>query len=248
MRARSVANGAASACKRLEAYQDSIPVVLLALSAALREEGGLSTPGIMRPCITDQEVYSAYEQELQTARDALCAGTFSDRRWPVQVIAGLIKLWFRQLPTRLLKLIRKDVLSDGRVLTEPLRAEAAVDAMPDPFRSLLQWLLDLLAVIVQHEHGPPGHDGTAGGTTAADNGNGADASGTGISAGEAAKLIVPLLISLVDFRLLVHGSDHTVPDGLSASESVLDFFTALIESRVHKLKSGGKTNRPKISC
>ena len=98
-----------------------------------------------------------------------------------------------------------------------------------------QWLLELMATIVHHQHGPvavssEGKDGSSsssssGSSNGPDNAEsgGVKEAGTGIGVTEAANMIAPLLLNFVDFRLAVHGTDHTVLDGLSASDSVLDF-------------------------
>jgi hypothetical protein len=121
----------------LPQYSAPIPLVLLALSAALREEGGLATPGIFRHP-RDQRACQTYEHELALAKAALQDGSFGRRRWPVQVVAGCIKLFYRTLPKRLLKHLPRELLQDGRVLASSRFANAAVDGMPDPHRSLLQ--------------------------------------------------------------------------------------------------------------
>jgi len=79
-----------------------------------------------------------YEHELALAKAALQDGSFGRRRWPVQVVAGCIKLFYRTLPKRLLKHLPRELLQDGRVLASSRFANAAVDGMPDPHRSLLQ--------------------------------------------------------------------------------------------------------------
>ena len=84
-----------------------------------------------------------------------------------------------------------------------------------------QWLLDLMAEVVHRQHGPVAEDKT-------EDENGVKRGGTGISSREAATIISPLLINFVDFRLAVHGTDHTVLDGLSASDSVLDFVKVIL--------------------
>ena len=97
-----------------------------------------------------------------------------------------------------------------------------------------QWLLELMATIVHHQHGPvavssEGKDGSSSSSSGSSNGpdnaesGGVKEAGTGIGVTEAANMIAPLLLNFVDFRLAVHGTDHTVLDGLSASDSVLDF-------------------------
>ena len=100
-----------------------------------------------------------------------------------------------------------------------------------------QWLLELMATVVHHQHGPvaassEGKDSSSSSSSSSSSNNsgpdnaesgGAKEAGTGISVTEAANMIAPLLLNFVDFRLAVHGTDHTVLDGLSASDSVLDF-------------------------
>jgi len=68
----------------------------------------------------------------------------------VNVLANLIKVWFRDMPDSLYNNISESVIyqvADGDSLDlAPIESE-----FPEPTKSLLEWLLDLMAEIVQHE-------------------------------------------------------------------------------------------------
>ncbi|KAJ8612564.1 hypothetical protein CTAYLR_007194 [Chrysophaeum taylorii] len=124
----------------VEGYDDKIPSVVVMLARKLDELNGHGTLGIFRVA-PDQE-------DCREAREAIDRGGLWDTQDP-HVVATLIKVFFRELPIGLL-----NWLGDAS-LAKLARHEPCADVvsdLADPHRSLLLWLLDLMATIVTNEH------------------------------------------------------------------------------------------------
>ncbi|KAL8152933.1 hypothetical protein V2J09_010693 [Rumex salicifolius] len=119
---------------------NSIPTILLMMQRRLYTLGGLEVEGIFRITAgNDQEEY---------VRDQLNRGVIPDDA-DVHCLAGLIKAWFRELPTGLL-----DSLSPERLMESQSEEECVQLARTLPLTeaSLLDWAINLMADIAQHEN------------------------------------------------------------------------------------------------
>ncbi|KAG2311170.1 hypothetical protein Bca4012_025622 [Brassica carinata] len=117
-----------------------VPTILLLMQNCLYGQGGLQAEGIFR--------LTAENSEEEAVREQLNRG-FIPERIDVHCLAGLIKAWFRELPTSVL-----DVLSPEQVMqcqTEDEYVEL-VRLLPPTEASLLDWAINLMADVVQYEH------------------------------------------------------------------------------------------------
>ncbi|CAF2366721.1 hypothetical protein HID58_004731 [Brassica napus] len=117
-----------------------VPTILLLMQNCLYGQGGLQAEGIFR--------LTAENSEEEAVREQLNRG-FIPERIDVHCLAGLIKAWFRELPTSVL-----DVLSPEQVMqcqTEEEYVEL-VRLLPPTEASLLDWAINLMADVVQYEH------------------------------------------------------------------------------------------------
>jgi len=117
-----------------------IPVVLVALKKYLLEHNGLSAEGIFRQPGDDAETMQLKAQ--------LNCGTFMGCK-DIYCISNLIKVWFRELPQQVLNVVQERTLSTS-CETEP-EVVAVYEKLPEPNKSLIQWLFQLLALTVSHE-------------------------------------------------------------------------------------------------
>ncbi|GLT42536.1 hypothetical protein SLA2020_165290 [Shorea laevis] len=118
---------------------NSIPTILLLLQERLYSQGGLKAEGIFR-------INPENSQEEQV-RDQLNRGIVPDNI-DVHCLAGLIKAWFRELPSGVL-----DSLSPEEVLqcnTEEESVELVKQLKPTE-AALLNWAVDLMADVVEEE-------------------------------------------------------------------------------------------------
>ncbi|KAK8605056.1 hypothetical protein V6N13_082515 [Hibiscus sabdariffa] len=119
---------------------NSVPTILLLMQCRLYAEGGLQTEGIFR--INGENSQEEYVREklndgvVPEGVDAHC-------------LAGLIKAWFRELPSGVL-----DSLNPEQVMqcqTEEQCFELA-RLLPSTEYALLDWAINLMADVVEHEH------------------------------------------------------------------------------------------------
>ncbi|GKV34947.1 hypothetical protein SLEP1_g43275 [Rubroshorea leprosula] len=119
---------------------NSVPTILLLMQRRLYAQGGLQAEGIFR--------INAENSQEEYVRDQLNSGVVPEGI-DVHCLAGLIKAWFRELPTGVL-----DSLSPEQVMqcqTDEQCAEL-VRHLPPTEAALLDWTINLMADVVEHEH------------------------------------------------------------------------------------------------
>ncbi|QCD88033.1 RalA-binding protein 1 [Vigna unguiculata] len=118
---------------------NSVPTILLLMQRHLYALGGLQAEGIFR--------INADNTQEENVRDQLNRGLVPEDV-DIHCLAGLIKAWFRELPSGVL-----DSLSPEHVMqcqTEDDCAEL-VSQLPHTEASLLDWAINLMADVVQEE-------------------------------------------------------------------------------------------------
>ncbi|KAK9291071.1 hypothetical protein L1049_009258 [Liquidambar formosana] len=119
---------------------NSVPTILLMMQRRLYAQGGLQAEGIFR--------ITAGNSQEEYVRDQLNRGVIPDGI-DVHCLAGLIKAWFRELPTGVL-----DSLSPEQVMQSQSEEECAqlVRLLPPTEAALLDWAINLMADVAQLEH------------------------------------------------------------------------------------------------
>lgn len=119
---------------------NSVPTILLLMQQRLYAQGGLQAEGIFR--------INAENSQEEYVRDQLNMGIVPNGI-DVHCLAGLIKAWFRELPTGVL-----DPLSSEQVIQCQSEEECAalVRLLPSSEAALLDWAINLMADVVQMEH------------------------------------------------------------------------------------------------
>ncbi|XXG62773.1 hypothetical protein AAC387_Pa05g1083 [Persea americana] len=118
---------------------NSVPTILLLMQRCLYLQGGLQAEGIFR--------INAENSQEEYVRDQLNRGTVPDGI-DVHCLAGLIKAWFRELPSGVL-----DSLTPEQVMQCQSEDECAklVRLLPPTEAALLDWAINLMADVVQEE-------------------------------------------------------------------------------------------------
>ncbi|XVF69198.1 hypothetical protein PTKIN_Ptkin11bG0061200 [Pterospermum kingtungense] len=119
---------------------NSVPTIILLMQRRLYAQGGLQAEGIFR--------INAENSQEEYVREQLNGGVVPEGI-DVHCLAGLIKAWFRELPNGVL-----DSLSPEQVMqcqTEDQCTELA-RLLPPTESALLDWAINLMADVVQHEH------------------------------------------------------------------------------------------------
>nr|XP_028955539.1 rho GTPase-activating protein 3-like isoform X2 [Malus domestica] len=118
---------------------NSVPTILLMMQERLYSGGGLKAEGIFR--------INAENGQEERLRDQLNKGIVP-HGIDVHCLAGLIKAWFRELPTRVL-----DSLTPEQVMSCNTEDDCTelVKTLPPTEASLLDWAINLMADVAQNE-------------------------------------------------------------------------------------------------
>ncbi|KAK9674583.1 hypothetical protein RND81_12G242300 [Saponaria officinalis] len=119
---------------------NSVPTILLMMQHRLYALGGLQAEGIFR--------INPDNGQEESVRDQLNRGLLPEDV-DVHSLAGLIKAWFRELPTGVL-----DCLSSEQVLQSQTEEECTELArlLPPTEFALLDWAINLMSDVAQFEH------------------------------------------------------------------------------------------------
>ncbi|XP_074294924.1 rho GTPase-activating protein 5-like [Silene latifolia] len=123
-----------------DARGNCVPTILVLMQRRLYAQGGLQEEGIFR--------ITADNSHEEFVRDQLNEGVVPDDI-DVHCLAGLIKAWFRELPTGVL-----DPLSPEDVMHCESEEDCTelVKQLPATEGALLNWAINLMADVVQEEH------------------------------------------------------------------------------------------------
>ncbi|KAF8641867.1 hypothetical protein HU200_067572 [Digitaria exilis] len=118
---------------------NSVPTILLMMQRRLYEQGGLQAEGIFR--------INAENSQEEFVRDQLNSGIVPDGI-DVHCLAGLIKAWFREMPSGVL-----DSIPPEQVMQCQSEEDCAQVAkyLPSADAALLDWAVNLMADVVQEE-------------------------------------------------------------------------------------------------
>lgn len=119
---------------------NSVPTILLMMQKRLYQEGGLQAEGIFR--------INPENSQEEGVRSQLNNGVLP-QEIDVHCLAGLIKAWFRELPKGVL-----DSLTPEQVMhcnTED-QGTQLVKLLPPTEYALLDWVINLMADVVENEH------------------------------------------------------------------------------------------------
>lgn len=129
--------------EKLPGYESPIPRVLVQMNAYLQNNSGYYAVGIFRK--------APDSTENSDIKKLLDSGNFDVRGCDVHVMANLIKVWFRDLPTPILDSIDPEV---KQRIASAQSTQAAADLLqrfPEPQRSIIMWLLDVCVNIARYE-------------------------------------------------------------------------------------------------
>ncbi|XP_030548635.2 rho GTPase-activating protein 5-like isoform X2 [Rhodamnia argentea] len=119
---------------------NSVPTILLLMQRHLYAQGGLQAEGIFR--------INADNGQEECVREQLNRGVVPDGI-DVHCLAGLIKAWFRELPSGVL-----DSLSPEQVMQSQSEEDCAqlVMLLPPMQGALFNWAINLMADVAQFDH------------------------------------------------------------------------------------------------
>ncbi|TXG63083.1 hypothetical protein EZV62_010077 [Acer yangbiense] len=118
---------------------NSVPTILLMMQKHLYSEGGLKAEGIFR--------INAENSQEEYVRDQLNKGVVPCGI-DVHYLAGLIKAWLRELPTGVLDSLKPEQVMHCNTEDD---CTQLVKLIPPTEAALLDWAINLMADVVQHE-------------------------------------------------------------------------------------------------
>lgn len=124
----------------LEMVEDSghqVPAVLAQLKKAIIHHNGINSEGIFRLAGEQSEVHRI--KELLNTKKFEINSTFD-----VNAIASLIKIWYRDLPVPILNALPQERIMNWSDTSDCVDA---YNTLPEPQKTLLDWLLDFLAQV-----------------------------------------------------------------------------------------------------
>jgi hypothetical protein len=124
----------------VDGYNVPIPEVLLKMQDYLYTNGGLQVVGIFR-LAPDEHAVDEVKAALNESRFKTCAD--------VNCVAHLLKVWFRDLPNRLMENVDRAKLQAATC--DERAAGALVSSFVDPQATILSWLIDLCVKVASHE-------------------------------------------------------------------------------------------------
>ncbi|XP_066340947.1 rho GTPase-activating protein 4-like isoform X2 [Miscanthus floridulus] len=119
--------------------RNSVPTILLMMQRRLYEQGGLQAEGIFR--------INAENSQEEFVRDQLNSGIVPDGI-EVHCLAGLIKAWFREMPSGVLDSIPPEQVMQCQCEEDCARV---AKCLPPAEAALLDWSVNLMADVVQEE-------------------------------------------------------------------------------------------------
>eukprot|EP00938_MAST-03A_sp_MAST-3A-sp1_P002476 g2476.t1 len=123
----------------VKGYKSKIPAVLVMMRSEMIKYGGLETEGIFR-LAPERAACARTKQDINMGKFEMCDD--------VNIMANLIKVWFRDLPDKLLNAAPPSAI-DHTARVGEAGAEEFISKMHEPERSVLLWLLDMGAEIVR---------------------------------------------------------------------------------------------------
>lgn len=133
------------ACECTKIHDFEIPSILTKLWEALKLHGGLLEEGIFR-LAPDAAACNATLQALNHDTDGEAARALHDQADP-HVMANLIKVWFRMMPTKLLDVVESEKIlacKDGADCMDLLKL------FPQKHKGIILWLLEVMSEVSEH--------------------------------------------------------------------------------------------------
>jgi hypothetical protein len=128
--------------RHVEGYAQSIPTVLVMLKKHLFECGGAEVVGIFR-LAPDQDA-------CKMVKDQINSGDYEGNYNDPNILANLIKVFFRELPVNVLNVVSDESIHKIARLT-PQATISEMDTVFGQTNEVVYWLLDLMAEIVMNE-------------------------------------------------------------------------------------------------
>jgi len=118
-----------------------VPSILVGMKNCILKNNGVNVEGLFR--------LAGEQTEIIKIKDLMNKKTFDFNTKDVNTIASLLKIWFRDLPVPILNALPQEFIMNW---ADPSECVAGYQKLPEPQKSLLDWLLDLLVIVAANSH------------------------------------------------------------------------------------------------
>jgi len=112
-----------------------VPSILVLMKKSLVDYGGIGTEGIFR--------LAGEQTEIRRIKETMNKKEFTSSN-DVNTVASLIKIWFRELPNPILNCLPAESIFYSTDMNDCV---SAFEKLPEPQKTLLDWLLHLLLTV-----------------------------------------------------------------------------------------------------
>jgi len=116
-----------------------VPKIIADMRRQILEKNGVNTEGIFR--------LAGEQTEIKRIKEQMNSKNYDVNTNDINAIASLLKIWFRELPVPVLNALPQESIMGFQDANDCLQA---YHTLPEPNKSLLSWLLDLMKLIVSN--------------------------------------------------------------------------------------------------
>jgi len=116
-----------------------VPQILVNMKKCVIKKGGIQTEGVFR--------LAGEQMEIKRIKDQMNKKTYDYSTNDVNAITSLLKIWFRELPVPILNPLPQESIMSFSGAGDCI---SAYETLPEPQKTLLNWLMDFLAEIARN--------------------------------------------------------------------------------------------------
>jgi len=116
-----------------------VPKIIVDMKAIFMQKGGFNTEGIFR--------LAGEQTEIKRIKELMNKKAFDNQTNDINAIATLLKVWYRELPVPILNALPQESIMGFQDASDCV---AAYQSLPEPNKTLLDWLLELMKGVVRN--------------------------------------------------------------------------------------------------
>jgi len=116
-----------------------VPKIIVDMRDIIIQKGGINTEGIFR--------LAGEQTEIKRIKEQMNKKAFDNHTNDINAIATLLKVWFRELPVPILNALPQESIMGFQDANDCV---SAYQSLPEPNKTLLDWLLELMKMVVRN--------------------------------------------------------------------------------------------------
>jgi len=117
----------------------TVPKIIIDMKKCILDKGGVHTEGIFR--------LAGEQTEIKRIKELMNNKSFDFKTNDINAIATLLKIWFRELPIPILNALPQELIMGFQDAQDCV---SAYHSLPEPNKTLLNWLMELMILIVSN--------------------------------------------------------------------------------------------------